>query len=252
MKDFEGRVALVTGAAGEGIGQATARMLAERGATVVVTDSHERRTRAVTEAMRQEYETPVHGWPMDMGDRAQIDEVTAAVAAEVGTVDVLVNNAAVNVQGSIFDYDPAVWDRGIEVNLTGCWYLSRAVMPGMRDIGRGAVVNVSSVAADLGGFGVEGPYAVSKAGLHALTRSCAHEGGPHGIRCNAVTMGVVRGTRFVEARPDLIERTRQETPMRAHPEAVDIAAAICFLASDQARFITGEILNVAAGWYMRA
>lgn len=252
MADFDGRVALVTGAAGDGIGQATARMLAGKGATVVVTDSHERRTRAVTEAMRRDHGTRVHGWPLDVGNREQIDKVTAAVAADVGTVEILVNNAAVNVQGSIFDYDPEDWDRGIAVNLTGCWYLSRALMPGMRDLGRGAIINVSSVAADLGGYGVEGPYAVSKGGLHALTRSCAHDGGPYGIRCNAVTMGVVRGTRFVDSRPDLLERTLQATPMRAHPESVDIAAAICFLASDEARYITGEILNVAAGWYMRA
>lgn len=250
--EFGGRVALVTGAAGRGIGQATARRLAAGGARVVVTDIHERRTREVTEAIAADHpDTTVVGYPMDAGDRAQVDEVVATVARTLGPVQILVNNAAINVQGSIFDYDPDDWDWVMRVNLSGAWYLCRATMPLMRDAGGGVIVNVSTYAPDVGGGGVEAPYAVSKGGLNVLTRSCAHEGGPHNIRAVTVAMGAVKGTKFAEDHPEMFERADTIGPLGSFPTATDVAEAIAFLASDRARTITGEILNVAAGAYMR-
>ena len=171
MSEFDGRVALVTGAAGKGLGQATARRLASGGATVVVTDIHERRTGEVAEAIAADYpDVRVAGFALDAGDRDQIDAVIGEVTSTLGPVRILVNNAAVNVIGSIFDYDPENWDWCLRVNLSGPWYLCRAVMPLMRDAGGGAIVNVSSFAADVGGGGVEAPYAISKGGLNVLTR----------------------------------------------------------------------------------
>ena len=119
------------------------------------------------------------GYPLDAGDRDQIDALVDAVTASLGPVQILVNNAAVNVVGSIFGYDPADWDRVVRVNLTGPWYLCRRAMPLMRDAGGGVIVNVGSYAPDVGGGGIEAPYAASKGGLSALTRGLAHEGGPH-------------------------------------------------------------------------
>ncbi len=250
--EFGGRVALVTGAAGRGIGQATARRLAAGGARVVVTDIHERRTREVTDSVAADYpDTTVVGYPMDAGDRAQIDAVVADVARTLGPVQILVNNAAINVQGSIFDYDPDDWDWVMRVNLSGAWYLCRATMPLMRDAGGGVIVNVSTYAPDVGGAGVEAPYAVSKGGLNVLTRSCAHEGGPHNIRAVTVAMGAVKGTKFAEDHPEMFERADTIGPLGTFPHATDIAEAIAFLASDRAGNITGETLNVAAGAYMR-
>ncbi len=250
--EFGGRVALVTGAAGRGIGQATARRLAAGGARVVVTDIHERRTREVTEAIAADFpDTTIVGYPMDAGDRGQIDRVVADVARTVGPVQILVNNAAVNVQGSIFDYEPDDWDWVMRVNLSGAWYLCRATMPLMRDAGGGVIVNVSTYAPDVGGGGVEAPYAVSKGGLNVLTRSCAHEGGPHNIRAVTVAMGPVKGTKFAEDHPKMFERADMTGPLGTFPSAADIAEAIAFLASDRAANITGEILNIAAGAYMR-
>jgi NAD(P)-dependent dehydrogenase (short-subunit alcohol dehydrogenase family) len=250
--EFGGRVALVTGAAGRGIGQATARRLAAGGARVVVTDIHERRTREVTEAIAADFpDTTIVGYPMDAGDRAQIDEVVADAARVVGPVQILVNNAAINVQGSIFDYDPDDWDWVMRVNLSGAWYLCRATMPLMREAGGGVIVNVSTYAPDVGGAGVEAPYAVSKGGLNVLTRSCAHEGGPYGIRAVTVAMGAVKGTKFAEDHPELFERADTSGPLGTFPTAADIAEAIAFLASDRAANITGETLNIAAGAYMR-
>jgi NAD(P)-dependent dehydrogenase (short-subunit alcohol dehydrogenase family) len=250
--EFGGRIALVTAAAGAGIGQATARRLAAGGASVVVTDIHERRTREVSAAIQAAHpKVRVVGCRLDAGDRENIDAVVGEVTRTLGPIQVLVNNAAINVLGSIFDYDPANWDWCVRVNLSGPWYLCRAVMPGMRDAGGGVIVNVSSYAPAVGGLGMESPYAITKGGLEVLTRSCAHEGGPHGIRALTVSMGLVAGTKFANDHPELFTRGDTAGPLRGFPSAQDVAEAIAFAASDRARFITGEVINVAAGAYMR-
>jgi len=250
--EFGGRVALVTGAAGQGIGQAVARRLAAGGATVVVTDIHPVRTARVAEAMARDHPAAtVVGLPLDAGDRDRIDAVVDEVAATLGPIRILVNNAAINVLGPIYDYDPADWDRVVRVNLTGPWYLCRRVMPLMRDAGGGSIVNIGSYAPDIGGAGIEAPYAATKGGLNVLTRSCAHEGGPYGIRSNCVSMGMVRGTKFVVDHPELRELPGTTGPLGELPDTGDIAEAVAYLASDRGRFVTGEILNVSGGSYMR-
>jgi NAD(P)-dependent dehydrogenase (short-subunit alcohol dehydrogenase family) len=125
-------------------------------------------------------------------------------------------------------------------------------MPLMRDAGAGAIVNVSSYAAETGGGGIEAPYAISKGGLNVLTRSCAHEGGPYGIRANTVSCGVIEGTKFVDDHPEIIANARTQVPLGGYPRADEVAEAIAFLASDRARHITGEILGISAGAYMRS
>jgi len=251
--EFAGRVALVTAAAGQGIGQAVARRLAAGGAGVVVTDIHRGRTEKVAAAIAADYPAAtVAGYPLDAGDRDQIDAVVNAVTASLGPVQILVNNAALNVVGSIFGYDPADWDRVVRVNLTGPWYLCRRTMPLMRDAGGGVIVNVGSYAPDVGGGGIEAPYAATKGGLAALTRGLAHEGGPHRIRAVYLSMGVVKGTKFAEDNAELLARMPGLTgPLGDLPGPADIAEAVAFLASDRAAYITGEVLNVAAGAYMR-
>jgi NAD(P)-dependent dehydrogenase (short-subunit alcohol dehydrogenase family) len=250
--EFGGRIALVTAAAGAGIGQATARRLAAGGAQVVVTDIHERRLREVTASIAADHpKTRVVGHRLDAGDRDGIDRVVGEVARTLGPIRILVNNAAINVMGSIFDYRPEDWDSIVRVNLSGPWYLCRAVMPGMRDAGGGVIVNVSSYAPDVGGMGLESPYAITKGGLNVLTRSCAHEGGPFGIRALTVATGLVRGTKFANDHPELFARADTAGPLGDFPSAQDVAETIAFAASDRARFITGEILNVSAGAYMR-
>ncbi|WP_059020207.1 SDR family oxidoreductase [Mycobacterium sp. M26] len=252
-REHQGRVALVTAAAGQGIGKAIATRLAEDGATVVVTDSHPTRVVSAANEIADKTGATVYARCLDVGVRDQIVEVTDWVLDEVGPIAILVNNAAHNVIGPIFDYDPADWDRVLAVNLSGPWMLSRQAMRQMRDAGHGGVIlNVSTYAPDVGGLGIEAPYAVSKGGLNVLTRSCAHEGGPFGIRVNTLTMGAVTGTRFIDAlHPDLKELERAKSPMGVLPNVDDIVAAAAFLISDQSRATTGEILNVAAGSHMR-
>ena len=184
-----------------------ARRLAAGGASVVVTDIHPGRTEKVAAAIAADYPAAtVTGYPMDAGDRDQIDHVVAAVTASLGPVQILVNNAALNVVGSIFGYDPADWDRVVRVNLTGPWYLCHRTMPLMREAGGGVIVNVGSYAPDVGGGGIEAPYAATKGGLSALTRGLAHEGGPHRIRAVYLSMGVVKDTKFAEDNAELLAR----------------------------------------------
>lgn len=246
---LEGRIALVTGAAGAGIGRACAHRLAADGATVVVTDAHERRTReTVAELVEDVAAARVVGYPMDVSDRARVDEVLHEVEATVGSIDVLVNNAAVNVLGTVVDYDDDDWDRVLDVDLSACWYLMRGVLPAMISARRGAIVNVSSVAGYLGG-GREGPYAAAKAGLQSLTRTVAAEGGPHGVRANAVAVGIVL-TRFVEKHAATLAPEAERTPLRRLGRPEEIAAVVAWLASDESSFVTGATINASGGWHM--
>lgn len=219
---------------------------------MVVTDIHERRTREVVKAMTEDYpDREIVGYPMDVADRDAIDDVVREVLEKFGSIDIVVNNAAENVMGSIFDYRPADWDRVMDVNINGPWYLARRVLPHMRERRRGVVINIGSYAPDVGGAGLETPYAVSKGALNVLTRCLAHEGGPVGIRANTVSMGMVEGTKFVMAHPELRERSDTLGPLGSLPDKDEIAEVVAFLASTRAAHITGEIINVSGGAYMR-
>jgi NAD(P)-dependent dehydrogenase (short-subunit alcohol dehydrogenase family) len=251
--DMRGRVALVTGAAGAGIGKAIATRLAADGATVVVTDVHAGRLEQVASEIADAHDGRAIAKLLDAGDREQIVEVTDRVLDELGPITVLVNNAAYNVLGPIFDYEPSVWDRVMDVNLNGPWMLSRQAMRQMRDARLpGVILNVSTYAPDIGGLGIEAPYAVSKGGLGVLTRSCAHEGGPYGIRVNTLSMGMITGTRFTDAlHPDMQAAEVAKSPLGRLAAVDDVVEAAAFLLSDKAANITGETLNVAAGTHMR-
>ena len=246
---MNGHVALVTGAAGAGIGQAVARRLGSEGAFVVLVDSHERRLEAVLESIRSAVTDQVSGHTLDIADRNAVDELIADVSDNTGPVDVLVNNAAINTLQAPTDMDPAEFDRIVDLDLAAPWYLSRAVLPGMITNGGGSIVNVSSVVAWTGSAN-EGPYAAAKAGLLSLTRTFAVFGGPHGIRCNAVAPGFIE-SKFMDAWGDRLKPEIERTPLRRIGTAEEVAAVVAFLASDDASFITGETVNVSGGWLMR-
>jgi NAD(P)-dependent dehydrogenase (short-subunit alcohol dehydrogenase family) len=246
---FAGRVALVTGACGAGIGSAVARRLAAEGSAIVAVDHHERRTSEAVELLRKEADVPVLGFAVDVTDRAAVDRVLSEASAALGTIDILVNNAAINVQGSIFDYDADEFDRVVAVDLTACWYVIRQTIGPMRQAGRGSIVNIGSIAAYNGGRGREAPYSASKAALHELTRSVAIEGGPYGIRCNAIAPGLI-WSKFVEKHRVRFQADADATPLRRHGQPEEIANVAAFLVSDESSYITGEVINVSGGWYL--
>jgi NAD(P)-dependent dehydrogenase (short-subunit alcohol dehydrogenase family) len=246
---FQGRVALVTGAAGAGIGSATARRLAREGAAIVALDRHAARTEALVAELRSRYDVPVLGVALDVTDRPAVDDALRDASRALGTIDVLVNNAAINVQGSVFDYEPDDFDRVVAVDLTACWYLTQRVIGPMRTLGRGSIVNISSVAAYNGGRGREAPYSAAKAGLLELTRSVAIEAGPYGIRCNAIAPGLVE-SKFVDKHRARFQADADATPLRRHGQPDEIANVVAFLVSDESSFITGEVINVSGGWLL--
>lgn len=248
-REFAGRVALVTGGAGAGIGGATCRRLASLGARIAVVDEHAGRAEAMAKAIATEHGVETQAVVVDVGDLPALEGAVDAIEARLGPVDLLVNNAAINTQGSLFDFELATFERILAVDLTACFVLAKRVLGGMRARRWGRIVNVSSVAAYLGGSGREVAYSVAKAGLNELTRAIAIEAGPFGIRCNAVAPGLVE-SKWVEKQRERYTHFIEATPLRRHAKAEDVANTIAFLCSDESAHITGEIVNVSGGWYL--
>lgn len=253
-REFEGCTVLVTGGGGSCIGGPTALRFAQEGANLVICDIHARRNAEWADRIRDETGAGVLDFHLDIADRAAVDRMIAAADEKLGGVDVLICNAAENKLGHMLEYDPADWDRTLEVSLSANFYLTRKVLPGMVDRHRGNVVYISSVAGWIGNPNEERgepAYSVAKAAIFSLARNVAHELGPHGIRANAIAPGLIQ-SRFVEKYEDQFAPLRAATPLRRYGTSQDVVEAILFLASDRrAGFITGEALNVSGGWYMR-
>ena len=218
---------------------------------MIVTDIHEARTRKVTEAMTRDYEARVLGYPMDIADRRRVDEVFAAVQDEVGPIRILVNNAAINIMGNIFDYDPEDFERVLAVDLTAPWYLAMVAGRQMKEAGGGSIVNVGSIAGDRGSAAFEAPYGIAKGGSQAMTRGLAKAGGPFNIRCNEIAVGLVAETHWTEMHPEMLEDMLPDVPLGRHATPADVAEAVAFLASDRAAFVTGDIMNLSGGFFFR-
>jgi NAD(P)-dependent dehydrogenase (short-subunit alcohol dehydrogenase family) len=252
MDRFTGKVAIVTGAAG-GIGAATARRLAREGASVTVADIDGDRAQAVVEAITSAGGA-ARAQIVDVSDATQVEAMVADTVVAYGGLDVLHNNAAALDQNrrdqDVVSMDLATWDRVLEVNLTGPMLGCRFAIPRMIERGGGVIVHTASAAAFYGSRSLAA-YGVSKAGLVALTRYVATAYADRGIRCNAVAPGVVVDERAQEAMggaqgPRLKKYTDAHLTGRpGYPE--EIAAAVAWLASDEAAFVTGEILRVDGG-----
>jgi 3-oxoacyl-[acyl-carrier protein] reductase len=266
--DLSGRVAFVTGGS-RGLGRADALTLARAGADVVIADllvesqlsaDTDRygalATVARTQGLVHTEETAEQ--IRALGRRALAlrcdvtnrDDVAAAVGrtvAELGAVDILVNNAGtLDHVGQLADQSPELWERDVQVNLTGAFNCAQAVWPQMRERGWGRIVNMASVAGTLGGFG-QASYSTTKAGLLGLTKTLALEGARHGITCNAIVPGIIGTEAFEFGNAEMNERMVRRTAMRRPGDPQDIANAIAFLCSDLASYITGVGLNVSGG-----
>jgi acetoacetyl-CoA reductase/3-oxoacyl-[acyl-carrier protein] reductase len=231
---FAGRVAVVTGGA-RGIGRAIAGRLAREGAEVHVLDR---------DAPPAADGITFH--PADITDSAS---VSRAVAALPRPPVLLVNNAGITRDKSLVKMTDEDWDAVIGVNLSGAFHVLRAVAPGMIAAGYGRIVNVISINGLRGKFG-QANYAASKAGLVGLTKTAARELGPKGVTVNAVAPGMVLTELTLQLAPEFRQRALDEALLKQLPEVEDIAAAVTFLLSDDARMITGEVIRVDAGQYI--
>jgi 3-oxoacyl-[acyl-carrier protein] reductase len=266
--DLSGRVALVTGGS-RGLGRADALTLARAGADVAIADilveseiSEETdrwgslATAARAQGMVYTETTADEIRAMgrralalrcDVTDREQVAATVAQTVEELGSVDILINNAAtLDHVGQFHDQSPELWERDLRVNLTGSFNCAQAVWPHMKERGWGRIVNMASVAGTLGGFG-QASYSTTKSGVLGLTKTLAMEGGRHGITANAIVPGVIGSEAFHMANPAMNERIVARTVFKRHGEPQDVANAIAFLCSDLASYITGVGLYVSGG-----
>jgi len=266
--DLSGRVALVTGGS-RGLGRADALALAAAGADIAIadllveselTEETDRygvlATVARQQGMVHTEETVEEIRAMgraaialrcDVTDREQVDQAVARTVDELGSVDILVNNAGTLDHAAQFHHQsPELWERDLRVNLTGAFNCAQSVWPHMRAREWGRVVNMSSVAGTLGGFG-QASYSTTKAGILGLTKTLAMEGARHGITCNAIVPGVIGTEAFNMANAAMNERIVARTALRRPGRPEEIANAIAFLCSELASYITGIELNVSGG-----
>jgi 3-oxoacyl-[acyl-carrier protein] reductase len=251
---LDGRIAIVTGAS-SGFGRATAIRLAEEGASVVVADLDERggeETVALVEKTGGEALLVVGDIATDAGARAVVEQALG----RFGTVDVLVNNAGIAPPEPSESWDAAEesWDRVIRINLKSVYLCSRAVMPVLLAKGSGSIVNVASIAATRAVSGAS--YAAAKAGILGYTHQVATEVAPRGVRINCVSPGFMRTPMSTGERRGLDAAAQEERiaamatrpPMQRIGSVDDIAAAIAYLASDDARYVTGQEIVVDGGY----
>lgn len=243
---LQARVAVVTGG-GSGIGQAIALRFAREGAKVAVVDL--RRSRAEdTAALLKDAGGEALAVDADVATAGTVEAMAQAVTAQWGQIDILVNNAAISQGDDVRTIDEATWDRNLAVVLKGAFLCTKAVINGMIARRSGAIVNIASVNG-LTGLGEE-PYSAAKAGLINLTQNVAIKYGQYGVRANVICPGTVRTPIWAERvaqDPQIFDKLAAWYPLGRVGEAEDIANAALFLASDEASWITGAVLNVDGG-----
>ena len=243
--DFGGKVAIITGAA-SGIGRACALELARRGANICVVDQAGEDVMIQTSHMLKESGARVATFTADVTDHGKAGRIVAETRARMGRVDMLVNAAGVNSDAPIWDITESQWDRVLNVNLKGTFNYLHAVAGLFRDQRSGKIVNVASIQALRGSFGISN-YAASKAGVIGLTKSAAVELGRSNVNVNAVAPGFIR-TPMTERLPArIMEEAEREAVLGRIGEPQDVANLVAFLCSELARHITGEVIKIDGG-----
>jgi 3-oxoacyl-[acyl-carrier protein] reductase len=240
---LQGKVAIITGAA-QGIGYATARKFLNEGAKVVACDIGKAPIDAA-QALLSSYGA-VEGVVVDVTVREQIDAMTAAAVQRHGRIDVLVNNAGITLDARLQKMTEDQFERVIAVNLKGTYNCAQSVLDTMVKQGSGVILNASSVVGIYGNFG-QTNYAASKFGVIGFVKTWARELGPKGVRCNAVAPGFV-ATHILDTIPEkVLDQLKERIPLRRLGTPEDIANVYAFLASDEASYINGAVIEVSGG-----
>jgi 2-hydroxycyclohexanecarboxyl-CoA dehydrogenase len=250
---FDNQTVIVTGGGG-GIGGATCRRFASEGGSVAVFDLNRDAAEKVAAGIRAEGGR-AQAFRCDITDRASVDAALVETEKSLGPIDVLVNNAGWDVFKPFTRTEPAQWDKLIAINLTGALHMHHAVLPGMAVRKRGRIVNIASDAARVGSSG-EAVYAACKGGLVSFSKTIAREHARHGITVNVVCPGPTDTALFADYKegagnPEkLMEAFTRSIPLGRIGQPDDLPGAIVFFASDDARFITGQVLSVSGGLTM--
>ncbi len=244
---LENKVAIVTAAAGAGIGQATVRRLAQEGASVVVSDIHERRVKEVTESLKSEGHKAI-GVLCNVTNWDQIENMVKETLDAFGQIDILVNDAAREILAPIVDTTVENWDLVMDVCLKGTFLCTKAVLPAMIKQKSGSIINIASVDGYIGSPMGESSYCSAKAGVMAFTRVTAAENGQHGIRANCLAPGLVPNE-FLKRiyPPGELEKIEGESLLGRGARPEEMASIIAFLASEDASYLTGEVISASAG-----
>ena len=236
-----GKVAVVTAAAGTGIGSATARRLLAEGADVVVSDAHERRLAETAEELGASLAVPC-----DVTDEDQVRGLFAAAVDRHGRIDVVVNNAGLGGTADLVDMTDEQWHKVVDVTLTGTFRCTRAALRLLCPQGSGVIVNNASVLGWRAQAG-QAHYAAAKAGVMALTRSAAVEAAPHGVRVNAVAPSLAMHPFLAKVTSDeLLDELAAREAFGRPAEPWEVATVIAFLASDYSTYMTGEVVSVSS------
>lgn len=244
MFELTGKRALVTGASGS-IGSGIARAFHRQGATVAISGTR----REALDALAAELGDRVHVFPCDLADSAAVEELVPAVEAAMGEIDILVNNAGLTRDALFVRISDADWDKVIAVNLTAAFRLCRAALRPMMRNRKGRIINISSVVAVSGNAG-QGNYAASKAGLIGMTKALAQEVASRSVTVNCIAPGFV-GSAMTDALNDKQkEMILAKVPAKRLGSVEEIAAAVVYLASEEAAYVTGQTLHVNGGMIM--
>lgn len=243
--DLTGKLALVTGAA-SGIGRACAMQLARAGARIVAVD--------VNVGGASETVDCIGGGTVlscDLGDPCQVESLRETVLSSCGSPDIIVNCAGlIQYRRDISAVTVAEWDTVMNINLRGTFLVCRAFMDSLKATRDGRILNISSLAARVGGIDVGLHYTTSKAGIMGLTRALAREGGPHGITVNAIAPGIILTGPVIEQVAGRPEDHIARVPLARLGEVDDVASAVTFLSSSHASYITGVVLDINGGIHM--
>lgn len=244
MFDLTGKGALVTGASG-GIGGAIAKALHRQGAVVGLSG----RNRAALESLADELGERVHVLPGDLGDGAAVEALAEAAEAALGRIDILVNNAGLTRDTLFMRLTDEMWDEVLAVNLTGSFRLTRSVSKGMMRRRSGRIITITSVVGTMGNAG-QANYAASKGALVAMSKSLAQEIATRGVTVNCVAPGFIATAMTGGLGEKVREATLAKIPAGRMGSPEEIAAAVVFLASDEAAYVTGQTLHVNGGMAM--
>jgi 3-oxoacyl-[acyl-carrier protein] reductase len=239
---LSGRTAVITGGA-RGIGLAIGRLMVEHGARVVLGDVDEAAAKAAAAELGEPVAAAVR---CDVTSESDVDGLLEHAVRRFGRVDVMVNNAGITRDATLRRMTESDFDAVIAVHLKGCWLGTRAAAARMREQGSGAIVNISSISGKVGMVG-QTNYSAAKAGIVGLTKAAAKELAHLRVRVNAVQPGLIRTDMTAGLREDIWARKVDEVPMGRAGEAVEVAGAVVFLASDLASYVTGTVVEVTGG-----